>query len=298
MSTYDSSRDSSFDTEDSTDYYDYYDGSSATTFDEESTVDGDAIVSDLLRKQLYETTKHTRHGQQMTAGEVAELLMKVRIEDENKNENEKPPVSDKASFSVISPPSDTKTGEIADSQAKHPQTVLKHILKENRYKRDKILFDEVPDGFFLRMTDENIEAYTKETLKAVRTKDIDKLQQYLSQGKNLQCCNKFGESIISMACREGSMDVVDFLLNEADVSIQICDDFGRTPLHNACWASEPNFDLVSVLIRKCADLCIICDKRGHTPLDYVQKGHYENWSSFLLNNKDVILPTLLGERIL
>jgi hypothetical protein len=266
----------------------------------------DSVDLDLAEELLKMSNLRLKNGEKtnggqkmMTADEVAQLLMNVSLRDNTNNEFDVNQTRDSKSVSVILSPSDATTvnsNNTRDDNRTHPQTILNQILKLNGYEQDSINLADVPQGFFLEMKDENVQAYTNEMLSAVRSQDTDMLAKYLSEGKNMQSCNQFGESIISLACRKGSTKVVEFLLNKADVSIQICDDYGRTPLHDACWVSEPDFNLIKMLVKICPDLFIICDKRGHTPLTYAHKEQYENWCSFLSKNKDIIHPTVLGTR--
>ena len=84
------------------------------------------------------------------------------------------------------------------------------------------------------MTDEHITAHTTEVEQAIRSEDYAFLRSMMRQGHTLQTCNRHGESIVHIACRRGSIDLVKFLLYEANVTTQIRDDMGRTPLHDAC----------------------------------------------------------------
>jgi len=69
-------------------------------------------------------------------------------------------------------------------------------------------------------------------------------ESFFSGGTNLQCANRFGESLIHMACRRSHRDVVSFLVNEAGVSLRVRDDYGRTPFHDACWRPELDLELI------------------------------------------------------
>lgn len=103
-------------------------------------------------------------------------------------------------------------------------------------------FDEVPDDFFLPPTSAEIDAYDHDVLQAVRTKDIATLQRFHAAGRPLKCSNKFGESILHLACRKGLYHVAAFLIQQAQVPVQVCDDYGRTPLHDACWSGVHHHD--------------------------------------------------------
>lgn len=148
--------------------------------------------------------------------------------------------------------------------------------------------DSVMNDFFLEVTDEHFEAYDKNVLDAVHRQDIDKLRSLHREGKNLQCCNRFGESLLHMVCRRGFVEMAMFLVHEAGVSLRVKDDCGRTPLHDACWATLPAYELVELLIAVEPDLLIISDKRGHTPFQYARREHWHHWRKFLYDRWNLI----------
>jgi hypothetical protein len=281
------------------DIHDDHDDSSTSSY---------ASLEDKIATNMAKEIVGGRYGQlesksarQMNTSEIATLLMNVRLAD-GYTSSSQPMLNNSESnresmtVEVISSSNESTATYDTNAKSRDPQEILQHILIQNGYQQDPIPLKDIPKEFFLEMTDENLESYTNETINAVRTKDIKTLQEYIVEGKNLQCCNQFGESIISLACRKGLTEVVDFLLNKANVSIQICDDYGRTPLHDACWTLNPDYKLIEMLISKCSDLLLICDKRGHTPLQYAHKEQYEHWCSFLWKNKNLIQPTVLGKR--
>lgn len=99
---------------------------------------------------------------------------------------------------------------------------------------------------------------------------------------SLSACNRFSESIVHMACRRSSIDVIKFLIdNGADITI--ADDYGRTPLHDACWRPEPCFDIVALLLNHNLDLLRYQDVRGFIPLHYVREEHWLQWCAFFFN---------------
>ena len=50
----------------------------------------------------------------------------------------------------------------------------------------------------------------------------------------MSACNRFSESIVHIACRRSDYEVVEYIVkNGGDCCI--VDDYGRTPLHDACW---------------------------------------------------------------
>ena len=157
--------------------------------------------------------------------------------------------------------------------------------------------DEIPKSAkplhaseFLTPTKEQIMAYNNGVITAVRTSDVEALRQSYAGGQNLRCCNRFGESLLHVACRRASADVVAFLLNEANVSPCLRDDFGRTPLHDACWRGSPEYDIFELLLSKEPRLAFVADVRGHKPFQYVRKEHWADWKNFLSCKRGLILP--------
>ena len=141
--------------------------------------------------------------------------------------------------------------------------------------------------FFKEPTEHDFSSYQDDIISAFRERDITKLKQIKEEGRSLQCCNRFGESLIHMACRRGFDDIVSFLLDEG-VSLRVKDDFGRTPLVDAFWTAQPNQELVKLMILCEPSLLFISDKRGHTPLDYTRKNDWEAWVEFLSKNVESI----------
>ena len=140
--------------------------------------------------------------------------------------------------------------------------------------------------FFIEHTEEQIKAYDMQVIQAIRTQDIEQLRQMHKSGRQLQCANKFGESLIHMACRRGFVDVVRFLVDEAGVSVRVRDDYGRTVLHDACWTSEPNEELVEYLVRQCPELLLMSDKRGNAPFEYARRENWGQWVKFLVQKEE------------
>jgi len=145
------------------------------------------------------------------------------------------------------------------------------------------------DDFFLEMTNDHMRGYGADIISAIREEDLDALSRIRDSGGTLQCCNKFGESIVHMACRRGSTNVVHYLLRNG-VSIRLVDDYGRTPLHDAFWTQEPEFELVKTIILECPDLLYVTDKRGFTPLSYVRRDHWGEWCAFLEKHRNLVVP--------
>lgn len=153
-------------------------------------------------------------------------------------------------------------------------------------------------GSFLETTSDRIEAYQNiELLSAVRRRDLAKLKQIASQnaakGRTMDACNRFGESILHLACRKGSLDVVQLLVGEADdvgldCSLLVRDDYGRTVLHDACWTVSPPWELIKLILKKAPVLWRLTDVRGHLALQYAPKCVWTEWIAFLEGNESAL----------
>mmetsp|Transcript_12807 Transcript_12807/g.19396 ORF Transcript_12807/g.19396 Transcript_12807/m.19396 type:complete len:459 (-) Transcript_12807:109-1485(-) len=161
-----------------------------------------------------------------------------------------------------------------------PHHMIQYAVRHNGFEPKELPALSL-DDFFLEPTDEHLEAYDINVLNAVHDKDINALRKMLKDGKTLQCCNRFGESLIHMVCRRGFTEIAEFLIREAGVSVRVRDDCGRTPLHDACWAKTPAYELVELLIAEDPDLLLISDKRGHAPFEYARQEHYPYWRQFI-----------------
>jgi len=170
-----------------------------------------------------------------------------------------------------------------------PTEVLLSIMRYKKIHAVTRGYKEL-DGFFEQPRSEDFKTYDFAVLQAVRSGDLDLLKKLAAEGKNLRCCNKAKESILHVACRRGHTEIVRFLLEEAQIPVQLCDDYGRNPLHDACWTSEPNFELLQLLLSKCPGLLFVKDMRGHTPLRYAPRQHWKTLVKYLARNIYSVAP--------
>jgi Ankyrin repeats (3 copies) len=137
-----------------------------------------------------------------------------------------------------------------------------------------------------------VTGYTLALTSAIRSCNVQALRALKENGKQttFQCCNQFGESIVHAAARQGSLQVLQFLFQEAHVSCRVRCDTGRTPLHDACWTSGvPKFESIGFLLEQCPEFLLVRDKRLYTPLDYAPRDTYGVWKEFLDKKKDLIV---------
>ena len=175
-----------------------------------------------------------------------------------------------------------------------PSDYAEAAFRANGFDTDDII--EKAYQKFYEPTTEELQAYTFETSRAVRDNDLARLQQLNDKGVLLDCCNRFGDSLLHIACRRGHTETVKFLVEEVQVTVNRLDDLRRTPLHDACWTSEPNFEIVNILIQKAPEHVLLRDNRGHTPFDYARKAHWESWVKFLSERSALFRLDTTSER--
>jgi len=129
---------------------------------------------------------------------------------------------------------------------------------------------------------EMMDNYDNESVRAIRANDIDTLRKLLEEDKSFDACNRNGETLLHLACRRGDLDTVKFLIHEAGIQADVQDDMGRTILHDVCWRPTPNTEMMETLIRAVSpELLVAEDVRGHTCFDYCRKVHWGEWLEFL-----------------
>mmetsp|Transcript_21437 Transcript_21437/g.29844 ORF Transcript_21437/g.29844 Transcript_21437/m.29844 type:complete len:243 (+) Transcript_21437:140-868(+) len=181
------------------------------------------------------------------------------------------------------------------SPNQNPQDFVVAALKERGITVEVRPSIEMAEGFFSEPTAEETKSYRQDVIDAVRSQDIEALRRFQNKGRPLKCSNRFGESLLHMACRRGFLDVVKFFIKEANVPVRVKDDYGRTPLHDACWTSIPNFELMELLVKECPDLLFLADVRGYTPLTYARRDHWAQWNEFLKANLLDLVPKNVRE---
>lgn len=120
-----------------------------------------------------------------------------------------------------------------------------------------------------------------------------------------RCSNRFGESLLHLACRRGRTEMVRFLVEELETPgadycsprtvLTVRDDCGKTPLHDACWTPSPNPELVALILKHCPEQVLARDVRGNTPFDYVRASDNGLWLRFLWSKRALL--TNAAERV-
>jgi ankyrin repeat protein len=178
----------------------------------------------------------------------------------------------------------SQASEVGNS-AVSPTILYNDILVSAGFTPHTIACADVK-GFFLRITSDRLNCYSKDIIGAITSSDLNFLRMaHTDLNRNMNCCNRFGETVLHTACRLGQLEVVKFLVNEAKVDVRVRDDYGRTPAHDACWQAEPNMELIEIIVNQCPDLLLVTDKRGFTPLQYVRKAQWPAWAEVFKKNQ-------------
>lgn len=171
-----------------------------------------------------------------------------------------------------------------------PAAVLSKILQWPTEAYPASMWD---DKFPRNNTNENDEAYTVETINAIRAEDYTKLRSIMgSNNKSFQCANKHGESIAHLACRRATSDtLIRFLVEEAGMTLRVRDDVGRTPLHDCCWTynvDNSRFGIFKAIVESCPELLFVRDRRDCSAFDYIPCDCWDAWCDYLEANADFI----------
>jgi hypothetical protein len=132
-------------------------------------------------------------------------------------------------------------------------------------------------------------SYHVHLINVVKAYDYELLESLMGAGISPNPCNMFGESLVHMVARRGDAKALHVMM-EHGCSVQVADDYGRTPLHDCCRAIEPAFDVAEYILESDVRLMHMTDCRGASPLSYVRKEHWGFWIEFLENKKDIFWP--------
>ncbi|GAX22247.1 hypothetical protein FisN_19Lh317 [Fistulifera solaris] len=175
-----------------------------------------------------------------------------------------------------------------ESNETTPQRYLDELLKERGYEKER--YDCLKTGYYNAPTKLQIASYHAHLVSLVKQNSIETIADILACGLSPNPCNEFGSSLLQIACRRGNVELLEIMLRHG-CSLQVADEFGRTPLHNALYAKQPAFALVKRILQVDPHLINMADSRGHLAFDYVRKEHCDEWIAFLDKVVDEIWPT-------
>ena len=91
--------------------------------------------------------------------------------------------------------------------------------------------------------------YDTELAAAARSDDVSALEKAVSAGRCLDARNKYGESLVHAACYGSAPRALAYVLRHGG-SLKGCDATGRTPLHYACSARTPCFEIALQILAR------------------------------------------------
>jgi len=142
-------------------------------------------------------------------------------------------------------------------------------------------------------SDDGLDNYNSRVVTAVRKSNLEELKELLQEEQCFEACNNNGEYLIHLACRQGDLNTIKFLVHDAQVNVNVRDDIGRTVFHDVCWRPKAEIEIFDFLI-KVVDPAFLMfqDVRGHTPFDYSRDNDWPKWNRFLLQHRYFLLKQL------
>ncbi len=149
-----------------------------------------------------------------------------------------------------------------------------------------------------------------------RRRSLHDLTQLFLAGISSNPCNAHGESLLHTVCRLGhhgrpppsadswphtgtappkswSYELLQMMISVGKVDVSNCvDDYGRTPLHDACWCHSICYDTIALLLQQDPTLILLQDCRGATPLSYIPPQHHTTFIEFIASHKDEFFPDI------
>jgi hypothetical protein len=186
-------------------------------------------------------------------------------------------------------PSTRAAAVIEEKQAISPQSYLDDMIAARGYSTEK--FKTLQTAYYNKPTALQQASYDVYLIDLVKKNGVETLRNIFKSGVSPNPCNTFGESLLHMICRRGDVDLLKVLL-ECGTNLQVADDYGRTPLHDACWAAKPAFAVVDLILERDPRLLYMSDCRGALPLSYVRKEHWCEWVPYLEARKHTYWPVL------
>jgi Ankyrin repeats (many copies) len=168
-----------------------------------------------------------------------------------------------------------------------PQQYLESLLRSRGYSVQ--CYDVLTTSYYNKPSPIQEASYGVYIVDVVRRNDSQTLESLLALGLSPNACNCYGESLVHLACRRGNFQSLQTMI-DMNCNIQVSDDYGRTPLHDLCWAAEPSFQSAAILLEIDSRMLFMKDCRGSSPLAYTRQEHWADWIKFLESRKDEYWP--------
>lgn len=161
------------------------------------------------------------------------------------------------------------------------------MLSARGYSTER--YDTLQTAYWNQPTELQLASYDTYLINLARKRDFNNLRSLVGCGISLNPCNAHGESLMHTICRLGDAEML-LLWLVSGASLQVSDDCGRTPLHDACWTVHPRFEVIELILSIDRSLLFMKDSRGGTPLQYVRQENYNAWMDFLISKRDIFWP--------
>lgn len=168
-----------------------------------------------------------------------------------------------------------------------PQPYLETVLQSRGYSTIAIKATEC--AYYNKVTQLQEASYGSFLVETIRSNNAATLRGLLEVGLSPNASNVHNESIVHLACRMGFVDILKTLM-DFECRLQISDDSGRTPLHEACWSTTPCFELVEMILDVDWKMLLVADARGRLPLHYVREDNWSAFTRFFMKRKDNLWP--------
>jgi hypothetical protein len=150
-------------------------------------------------------------------------------------------------------------------------------------------FKTLQSAYYNKPSPLQMASYELHMINVVKAFDHETLAAAMESGLSPNPCNAYAESLVHMVSRRGDAEALQILVDNG-CNLQVADDYGRTPLHDCCWAADPAFEVADIILAVDPRLFYMTDSRGAVPLSYVRKEHWPLWIEYLESKKDTLWP--------
>ena len=133
-------------------------------------------------------------------------------------------------------------------------------------------------------TPRQLTGYDTDLAAAARSDDVSFLEKAVADGRYLDARNKYGESLVHAACYGSAPRALAYVLRHGG-SLKGCDATGRTPLHYACAARTPCFEIALQILAREPRQAHAFDARGKRALSSVPDQNRRAWCEFIYANR-------------
>jgi hypothetical protein len=168
-----------------------------------------------------------------------------------------------------------------------PQVYMDAMIRFQGYST--VRFESLSSAYYNKPSPLQLASYNVHLIEVIRGLDFETLTAAMEVGLSPNPCNAYAESIAHMVSRRGNAKGLQILMDHG-CNLQIADDYGRTPLHDCCWAADPAFEVADIILAIDPRMFYMTDKRGALPLSYVRQEHWSDWIEYLESKKDIFWP--------